>query len=578
MKKFCDLKSRNDLASYLGISKSNLAYVLYKKKVESFYTSFEIQKKGGGTRQIRAPKGSLKYIQECLANSLSQYQKSIRLEKHINSNISHAFEKGKSIITNAEIHRNKYVVLNLDLNGFFESFHFGRVMGYFEKNRDFNLPHEVAVVLAQLACFNGCLPQGSPCSPIISNLMCQILDMRILKLAKRYKLDYTRYADDLTFSTNNRSFVEHLESFQEEIEAEINRAGFTINHKKTRMFIRNFRQEVTGLVVNKKININAQYYRVTRAMANHLYTKGSFVVDGREGSIASLEGRFAFINQLDKYNNRIDGEVHDFRRLNGRELQYRKFLFYKYFYANDRPMIVTEGKTDIRYIKSALKKLYKEYPNLIEKRDDGFRFKVSFLRRTKRLQYFFGISLDGADTIKNIYYYYSDSKDKAFINYHEWFSKNSSMQSKHPVILLFDNEINNNAKPLSKFLGSTKIREDRKEELKKQLSIRLVDNSNLYLATNPLVNNMDECEIEHLFKQVTLEHQIDGRTFMLKDKYDVSKHYGKEIFSQYISQNYEQIDFSGFRGLLDTISGIVSQYTIDTICMCPPSNSCAEGL
>lgn len=70
---------------------------------------------------------------------------------------------------------------------------------FLKKNKDFELSTEVATIIAQLSCFNGALPQGAPSSPIITNFICRIMDMRILKLAKNYKLDYTRYADDLTF-------------------------------------------------------------------------------------------------------------------------------------------------------------------------------------------------------------------------------------------------------------------------------------------------------------------------------------------------------------------------------------------
>lgn len=83
-------------------------------------------------------------------------------ENGIKPNISHGFEKEKSIITNAKIHRNKRYVLNLDLASFFDSFHFGRIQGYFEKNNHFKLPHDVAVILAQLTCYQGRLPQVLP--------------------------------------------------------------------------------------------------------------------------------------------------------------------------------------------------------------------------------------------------------------------------------------------------------------------------------------------------------------------------------------------------------------------------------
>ena len=377
MIQFNDVENRNELADFLKIPRKKLTHILYVKKVENCYKSFEIPKKNGDTRRINAPTDDLKSIQLKLSGALAEYQKQLWSKKGISPNISHAFEKGKSIFSNAKIHRNKRYVLNIDLTDFFDSFHFGRVRGFFNKNRDFQLPIEVATVIAQLTCYNGKLPQGAPSSPIITNLICNILDMRLLKIAKKYRVDYTRYADDITFSTNNRSFLGNYSEFFSDINKEIINAGFSINDSKTRLQYRDSRQEVTGLTVNKKLNIDYRYYKETRAMAHSLYTTGKFSINGEEGTLNQLEGRFNFINQIDKYNNKIDlqnkqydnkSEIRifrDFRHLNGRENEYRKLLFYKYFYGNDKPLIVTEGKTDILYIKSALKNLYKDFLVLI---------------------------------------------------------------------------------------------------------------------------------------------------------------------------------------------------------------------
>ena len=170
----------------------------------------------------------------------------------------------------------KRFVLNLDLENFFDSFHFGRVKGFFEKNNDFKMAPEVAIVVAQLTCYKGVLPQGAPTSPIITNLICNILDMRILKIAKKYRLDYTRYADDLSFSTNDKKFLTVYTMFYKEINKEINNVGLHINEKKTRLQFKDSRQTVTGLIVNKKVNINHNFYKTTRAMAHELYSKGEF--------------------------------------------------------------------------------------------------------------------------------------------------------------------------------------------------------------------------------------------------------------------------------------------------------------
>lgn len=557
---FSDILSRDDLALFLGVKKSHLTYVLYKKKVDSYYTSFEIPKKTQGTRQINAPTGMLKNIQVRLATALCNHLNSLRIERKTKTNISHAFEKKKSIITNAQIHRNKLLILNLDLENFFESFHFGRVAGYFEKNRDFDLPHDVAIIIAQLTCYKGHLPQGAPTSPIITNLLCQILDMRILRIAKRYKLDYTRYADDMTFSTNNRAFLEQKESFLQELENEIVHAGFAINQNKTRFALRDSRQTVTGLIVNQKLNVPVEYYKKTRAMAHQLYTEGRFYIDGEEGSIAQLEGRFSFIDQLSRYNNKRDTGNHSCHSLSSREKQYRAFLFYKYFYANEKPLIVTEGKTDIRYIRAALKKMWDRYPELIVKKANGkFEFKVAFLHRTKKLEHFLKIAPDGANTLNNIYNYYSD-RYRDFPNYYSFFSKMRKHPSQHPIVLLFDNEVATGKRPLYEFLKHIQANDNQRQMLSSDLHLRLISESNLYLWTNPLVDGMKECEIEFLFRQETRDHQMGGKSLNLKDNFDISKYYGKDIFSQYISKNYIQVDFDGFIPLLDTLVQIIKSH------------------
>ena len=108
------------------------------------------------------------------------------------------------------MHKNKRHVFNVDLKDFFPSLNFGRVRGFFIKNAHFQLEPKVATVIAQIACHDNELPQGSPCSPIISNFIGHLLDVRMANLAKKTKCNYSRYADDLTFSTNWKEFPEKL--------------------------------------------------------------------------------------------------------------------------------------------------------------------------------------------------------------------------------------------------------------------------------------------------------------------------------------------------------------------------------
>lgn len=547
--KFNEITSLNEFASFLKVPKRKLTYILYIKGIDNCYYPFEIKKKSGGVRKINAPDKDLKNIQQELAKALyifkSQWDK--------NNIVSHGFEKNKTIITNAKIHRNKKIVFNIDLENFFESFHFGRVRGYFMKNKHFNLPEKIATIIAQLTCYKGKLPQGAPTSPVITNLIFEILDNRIKKICKIYKLDYTRYADDLTFSTNDKLFLEKQLDFYEVLSKEIEAAGFKINEGKNRLQLKNSRQLVTGLVVNQKVNINRKYYRETRAMAHHLYKEGEFTINGEAGTLNQLEGRFSFINQITWYNNKNDNDQHSFFKLSQMEKEFSKFLTYRYFFANSKPLIVTEGKTDIDYLKGALKNNYKKYPNLIIKKDNGsFDFKVSFLSKSKRLEYLLNLTQDGGDGLKYIYDFYGKNKKNNYMNY---FREVSGTEPKHPVILVFDNETESD-KPLRKFLNHTNMSQC-KNSLITSGTIRVIDN--LYVLTVPLVKGMTECEIEDLFDEKTLKHQIDGKTFSRNKKLKTGE-YGKGVFAKFISNNYQSIDFSGFEVVLDNLNRLVTQF------------------
>ncbi len=565
MKSFHDIKTRNQLADYLNIRRSTLTYILYIKNVNSYYTSFEIPKRNGETRQIRAPMGSLKSVQKKLASALLEYKKEIEKQgKGIYPLISHGFERERSIITNAKPHRNKRFVLNLDLENFFGSFHFGRVRGFFEKNRVLPLPHEVATVIAQLTCFEGSLPQGAPTSPIITNLICRILDKRLIKIVQKYKLHYTRYADDLTFSTNDKLFLENKNEFLLELESEIISAGFKINNKKTRLQCKDARQTVTGLVVNKKINVSHAYYRTTRAMAHSFYSKGEFTIDGESGTMAQLEGRFSFITQIDKYNLDLDGKKINFRELNGREKEYQKFLFYKYFLGIHVPLIVTEGKTDIIYMRSALKNLYEKYPRLITRNTKSdFMFRIAFLGKTKNIENFLGIQQDGADTMQVIYKYFTgrEERKKKKKSIYEYFDKVGAFKPRMPVFLLFDNELQPKTKPLYKFMNSVFKKDDieqNKKKLQNDCYLKLPEARNLYLLTIPLTGDRKEAEIEHLFPEEVLEMEIKGKKFVLCNQDGRGEYYDKKDFARYVSSNYQNVDFKNFEPVLGAIDAVMA--------------------
>ena len=197
--------SRKELAVLLGYTPASLTAIIYKTPTTSKYIEFEIGKKSGGKRIIKAPIPKLKKLQSHLSHLLYQCLEEIENDRTAKP-ISFGFRKGRSIAENAARHKRRRWVLNLDLENFFPSFNFGRVRGYFLKDKSFELNTEVATTIAQIACDGLALPQGSPCSPVISELIAQILDVRLVRLAKKFGVTYSRYADDITFSTSQKEF------------------------------------------------------------------------------------------------------------------------------------------------------------------------------------------------------------------------------------------------------------------------------------------------------------------------------------------------------------------------------------
>ena len=287
-KKIREAQTLKDIADILGVQPKTVSYLLYILPESKKYHSFEIPKRNGGKWLINAPERRLKMVQRRLANVL--YGCVAEAEKCAPRRrpFSHGFARSRSIFTNASVHKNRRYVLNLDLEDFFPSLNFGRIRGFFIKDKRFELNEKVATVIAQIACHKNELPQGSPCSPIISNLLGHLLDVRLVRFARKYKCTYSRYADDITFSTNLRDFPSALaEPIPEKpqywqlglpLMKEIQQAGFKVNNDKTRMQRRGSRQITTGLIVNKKVNIRSEYYRTARAICNRLFSTGEYYI------------------------------------------------------------------------------------------------------------------------------------------------------------------------------------------------------------------------------------------------------------------------------------------------------------
>jgi len=242
---------------YLYFKMSQLNYYCnVNKRRENTYKVFNIPKKSGGVRYISAPCRSLMAIQECLNEIFKvMYEPTDPVT---------GFVPHRSIICNAAKHLNKDFVFNVDLSDFFGSITQARVWKVLQLP-PLSLNKTLASMVAGLCCMNndegkGVLPQGAPTSPILTNLVCRNLDRKLSGLARKHSLTYSRYADDITFS-GSKDIYQEASPFRKELAKIIKGEGFKINEKKTRLQFKGQRQEVTGLVVNEKVNVPRSYVR-----------------------------------------------------------------------------------------------------------------------------------------------------------------------------------------------------------------------------------------------------------------------------------------------------------------------------
>ena len=232
----------------------------YWKKGQDKYKELTINKATGKPRTIHIPSKKLKIIQRLALEKLQL------VEKFKPSRNAHGFTPGKSIVTNAIVHRRSKRIIKMDLKDFFPSIHFGRVRGMFMAY-PFKFGDKAATIMAQLACLDdksGILPQGSPLSPYIANMMCRRLDKRLTEVARSHRCYFTRYADDITFSTNDKS-QSNIDDLIKETSSIIESEGFVVNKDKTKILTPEERQVVTGVIINDGINVNRRYVRNLRA-------------------------------------------------------------------------------------------------------------------------------------------------------------------------------------------------------------------------------------------------------------------------------------------------------------------------
>jgi retron-type reverse transcriptase len=302
--------SEEALATAMGITVGELRFLSFSREVSAVnhYRKFTIPKKTGGKRTISAPMPRLKKAQHWILESI--------LNKVVLHEAAHGFVRSKSIVTNAKAHVQSQLMINLDLKDFFPSITYPRVkglfksLGYSEKLATiFSLlctePETEEVQLDGKTYFVSIserkLPQGAPSSPAITNLICRGLDARLKGLAEKYGFVYTRYADDLSFSTQDPS-QEKGHALLANIRKVLSDEDFTVHPEKLKILRKGNRKEVTGVVVNDKLAVKAKDLDRFRALLYQIEKTGTLEGKHWNGSrnlLAAMQGYSNFIHMVD---------------------------------------------------------------------------------------------------------------------------------------------------------------------------------------------------------------------------------------------------------------------------------------
>ena len=292
--------NEGEVAAALGLTVGQLRHYSIHRQRETtpHYVTFAISKRSGGQRQIHAPKRRLKAVQRNLHEQLVS-----RLPV---SPFAHGFCKGRSVATNAAPHVGKSVVIKLDIADCFPTIHVGRVRGLLI---GYGYSYPVAQTLAVMMTEPPRQPvevdgqlyhvpvgprvcvQGAPTSPGLCNAILRRLDYRLAGLARKYGFEYTRYADDLSFSGHSLADIKPIVTIAARIARE---EGLPLNRDKTRVLRAGQRQVVTGVVVNETAGLSRQERRRLRAALHQRRQAGTpDLAKDRQ-----LQGKLAYLRML----------------------------------------------------------------------------------------------------------------------------------------------------------------------------------------------------------------------------------------------------------------------------------------
>lgn len=287
------------LSGSLDCSVSSLItdYIDAPKKYKSFYIK---KKNGKGLREVAQPSPDVKNVQRAIVRTLL-----VNIPVH---NCAKAYVNDTSIYHNAEPHSANKFLLKIDFEDFFPSIKPQDLQFYLKKNNIVLNSFELNIISYYLfrrkkgeKKLRLCI--GAPSSPIISNIVMYDLDKKIHEYCENKNIPYTRYADDLTFSSNDINELKELYKYLSNIISESVYPKLKINTKKTIFVGIGRSRRVTGVVITNDGSLGVGRYlrKKIRAMA-HLYNKGEI----KREDIPYLQGMLAHIKNIEpEYYNII---------------------------------------------------------------------------------------------------------------------------------------------------------------------------------------------------------------------------------------------------------------------------------
>ena len=241
---FREIKKIKDLAAFVNTTESTLIKMARKPE----YYTFKIPKASGGHRLIESPAKPLKSIQKKMNEAFQCCYFIVRPEEAYGFIISPRGDHSpRNIYTNAQKHVGSKWVVNIDLKNFFHFVKTERILKLL-LHKSWKFDTETALLINDLVSLDGRLPMGASTSPVLSNFAAMKLDRKLSKLATKENWVFTRFADDMTFSSNTKLRQADVANIGAIIEEE----GFKINLKKIRIESIKDKPEVTGLVLKKK--------------------------------------------------------------------------------------------------------------------------------------------------------------------------------------------------------------------------------------------------------------------------------------------------------------------------------------